>query len=306
MPSLPSPLHEIYPEVFVRNQNRLLIKREDLIHPDISGNKWRKLKYNLQEARKAGFSKLLTFGGAYSNHLAATAAAGKLYRFATTGIVRGEKVLPLNPTLQYAENCGMELVFVSRSAFRNKTEENFLQAQGIDPDIHYVIPEGGSNCLALKGVAESVAELKKQLPVPPDFVATACGTGATLAGLVTGLQGERKALGVPVLKGGFIGKEVNAFLQNCTSNSWQNWQTAEDYHFGGYAKFQPELIQFINQFKIDFNISLDPVYTGKLAFALFDLAGRGFFPKRSTIVMFHTGGLQGIAGFNERHGGLLI
>lgn len=306
LPNKVSPIQEIHPAVFTQNGLQLFIKRDDLLHPHISGNKWRKLKYNLLEANRLGYNKLLTFGGAYSNHLAATAAAGTEYNFSTIGIVRGEKVFPLNPTLKYAEMCGMELKFVSRTNFRNKSQKSIFEDLRINPNMYFVLPEGGSNCLAIKGVAETVAELKNQLPTLPDYICSACGTGATLAGISVGMGEIGKALGIPVLKGNFMQNEVEVFLQKCSKKPLSNWETIDGYHFGGYAKFKPELINFINEFKKDFGIPLDPIYTGKLAFALFDLAGKGYFEKGSTVVMVHTGGLQGVAGFNERYGNLLI
>ncbi|HFA50377.1 MAG TPA: 1-aminocyclopropane-1-carboxylate deaminase/D-cysteine desulfhydrase [Bacteroidetes bacterium] len=301
----PSPVQEICPPVFAQGGLRLFIKRDDLLHPDISGNKWRKLKYNLIEARRKGFKKLLTYGGAYSNHLAATAAAGKAFGFSTLGVVRGEKVLPLNPTLMYVEECGMELKFVSRTNFRNKNDNSIFETIKINPNGYYDVPIGGSNCLALPGCAEIVAELNSQLDVLPDYICTACGTGGTLAGIVTGMEGKGTAIGISALKGNFMKNEVAGFLKKCSEKKYSNWQVFDNYHFGGFAKFKPELIDFINSFKKDYGIPLDPIYTGKLAFALFDLAGKGFFEKGATVVMVHTGGLQGVVGFNERFGGVL-
>ena len=300
-----SPVQEIRSGVLSQRGIHLVVKRDDLLHPNISGNKWRKLKYNLLEAKRLGHSMLLTFGGAYSNHLAATAAAGKVFNFSTLGIVRGEKVLPMNPTLKYAEMCGMELKYMSRANFRNKNQNTIFEDLKINPNAYYTLPEGGSNCLALKGVAELVMELNAQLASPPDYICTACGTGATLAGLILGMKGKGKAIGVPVLKGDFMEKEVNWFLEKCDVPSFSNWQIMDGYHFGGYAKFKPALLDFINQFKSDHGIALDPIYTGKLMYAIFDLAGKGFFEEGATVVMLHTGGLQGILGFNERFGNLL-
>ena len=301
----PTPLQEISSAAFSERGIRLFVKRDDLLHSHISGNKWRKLKYNLFKARELGNARLLTFGGAYSNHLAATAAAGQAFGFPTMGIVRGEKVLPLNPTLKYAEQCGMELKFVSRTNFRAKNHEALFEELKVDPDLFYVLPEGGSNCLALTGVAELVSETEKQLGYVPDFIVTACGTGATLAGLVAGLKGKGRALGIPVLKGNFMHDEVAGLLNDCQVNPWANWETTDGFHFGGYAKFKPELVHFINDFKSSFGIPLDPIYTGKAAYALFELASKGYFHKESTVVFLHTGGLQGIAGFHERHGHIL-
>ena len=303
--SVKSQVQSVRSAIFQQSGLQLFVKRDDNLHPHISGNKWRKLKYNLLTAKRMGYTRLLTFGGAYSNHLAATAAAGKEYGFSTLGVVRGEKVLPLNPTLKYVETCGMELKFVSRTNFRNKNQNSIFEDLKINPNVYYVLPEGGSNCLALEGVAELVDETAGQLGFQPDYFCTACGTGATMAGLITGAKGQSKILGIPVLKGGFMEKEVLHFLTSCADSKTQNWQIIDGYHFGGYAKFDNELISFINQFKATFNIPLDPVYTGKMTYAIFDLAKQGFFEKKSNIVLLHTGGLQGIAGFNERHGHLI-
>lgn len=303
--NLPTPLQEFSPPVFARQGIRFFVKRDDLLHPDLSGNKWRKLKHNLLKARELGCGKLLTFGGAYSNHLAAVAAVGSEFGFSTMGVVRGERVLPLNPTLKFVGLCGMEVFYVDRANFRKKSNISMAAELGIDPTGVFVIPEGGSNKLALPGVAELVAELVGQLGGLPTYIATACGTGATLAGVASGLQGRAAALGIPVLKGGFMENEVVRFLQENGEAHLRNWQVLDGHHFGGYAKFTPGLIDFINRFKADFGVPLDPIYTGKLAFALFDLAEKGFFKNGETVVMLHTGGLQGVAGFNEQFGGIL-
>jgi 1-aminocyclopropane-1-carboxylate deaminase/D-cysteine desulfhydrase-like pyridoxal-dependent ACC family enzyme len=297
----PSPLQAL-PET---HGIRLLVKRDDLLHPHISGNKWRKLKYNLLEAKRLGRKKLLTFGGAYSNHLAAVAAAGQEFGFSTLGIVRGERALPLNPTLSFVEKCGMELVYMSRANFSNKSHISFLEHLKIKAEDYYILPEGGSNCLALQGAAELVGEIENQLSFVPNYICTACGTGATLAGIVSGLRGRGAALGISVLKGDFLKNEVSNFLQSCGETPCGNWQISTDYHFGGYAKFTPELVGFINDFKQETGIPLDPIYTGKLFYAVFDLMKKGFFEKGATVVLVHTGGLQGVAGFNERFGNLI-
>jgi len=301
----PSPIQELHAAVFEQQSIRLLVKRDDLLHPHVSGNKWRKMKYNLSEARQQGFSKLLTFGGAYSNHIAATAAAGAEFGFSTAAIVRGERIEPLNPTLRFAEQCGMKLHFVSRTDYREKkaVQPGLL---GIDEEKFYVLPEGGTNCLALPGCREIVAEAEVQLDGLPDYFCVPCGTGGTLAGIVDGLKGRASALGVSVLKGDFHRKEIAALLATCGSPVPQNWSVRTDYNFGGYAKFTPALIDFINDFKTQHGIPLDPIYSGKLFFAIFDLAVKGFFKKGTTVLAVHTGGLQGIAGFNERFGELII
>ena len=287
---------------FIKNAGvKLMVKREDLIHPEISGNKWRKLKYNLKEARKQGISKLLTFGGAYSNHIYATAAASKFFGFEAVGIIRGERPQVLNPTLQYAEACGMQLHFVSRSDYRDK--KALLSKLPIDQESSYILPEGGTNNLALKGCAEIIQSYNDNSKI--DYWCAACGTGGTLAGMITALSPEQKAIGFSALKGDFLTKEVKRLLLDYNGKEYQNWSINTDYHFRGYAKFNAKLIEFINEFKHKYQIQLDPVYTGKMFFGIFQLINDGFFPKGTTIMAIHTGGQQGIRGFNQRFGDLL-
>ncbi len=302
----PSPLQPVEHGVFAQRGLRLLVKRDDLLHPHVSGNKWRKLKHNLLEARRLGLMRLVTFGGAYSNHLAAVAAAGKAFGFSTMGVVSGEESGVWNPTLGFAKQCGMDLYFTSRANLRNKSETELLHLLEIDTADAFVLPQGGANCLALPGCREIVAETEAQLGHLPGFFITACGTGATLAGIATGLAGSScTALGVSILKGGFLQNDVEKLLAACVPphSAIPNPKSAivvDDFHFGGYAKFTPELIGFINDFKQQTGIPLDPIYTGKAFFAAFELARQGFFPEGASIVLVHTGGLQGIAGFNER------
>lgn len=296
-----SPIQEIVSEELTRSQLRLFVKRDDLLHPHISGNKWRKLKYNLQQAYEEGYQQLLTFGGAYSNHIAATAAAGQEFGFQTIGIIRGEATQPLNPTLQFAQACGMRLHFVSRIAYKSQKE---VLAAEIQEQVGscYVLPEGGTNCLAVKGCAELVSEVHLQVHNKPDYYCLACGTGGTTAGIITALQDGQQAIGFSALKGDFLQREVEQLLQQFCQKKYSNWQINTTYHFGGYAKFKPELLAFMASFQHRFGIPLDPIYTGKLFFGLFDLIKTGYFPAGSTIVAVHTGGLQGVAGFQERFG----
>lgn len=277
----------------------LWVKREDLLHPHISGNKWRKLKYNLQEARQQGHHTLLTFGGAYSNHIAATAAAGKEYGFRTIGIIRGEEHLPLNPTLSFATSCDMQLHYVSRERYRQKNDPDFLRELQQEFGDTYTLPEGGTNLLAVKGCTEIVSSL----PISFSHICCAMGTGGTMAGIVAGLAGKQEALGFPALKGGaFLEEEVEELVQAYNGQCYGNWQLITDYHFGGYAKVKPELLAFMEAFTKQHRIPLEPVYTGKMMYGLFDLIRKGFFARGSRIVAVHTGGLQGNAGFNERLG----
>ena len=279
----------------------LLVKREDLIHPEVSGNKWRKLKYNLIEAEIQNCSTLLTFGGAYSNHIFATAAAGKIFNFKTIGIIRGEKPKKLNPTLQYAKETGMQFHFVSRSDYRDK--KSLLTRLPINTASIYVLPEGGTNSLAMKGCSEMVKETDNHSNI--DYWCVACGTGGTLAGMITTLLPGQKAIGFSVLKGDFLKEEIENLLLAYDDSAYDNWSVNTDYHFGGYAKFDENLIRFINEFKRTHQIRLDPIYTGKMFYGIFDLIKKDHFQRGSTIMAIHTGGQQGIAGFNQRFGNLL-
>lgn len=270
----------------------LFLKREDKIHPFISGNKYRKLKYNIIEAEKTGVDTLLTFGGAYSNHIAAVAFAGKAFGFKTIGIIRGDELqckIPDNPTLSFAEACGMQFKFVSREAFRDKHTDAFIAKLKVEFDDFYLLPEGGTNVLAVKGCEEILTESDKDF----DYVCCAVGTGGTISGLINCSQPSQQILGFTALKGSFLKEDITKFV------SKQNWDIVTDYHFGGYAKVNAELIHFINQFKKDNQIQLDPVYTGKMMFGIFDLLEQGYFPKGSKILAIHTGGLQGISGMNK-------
>lgn len=270
----------------------LYIKREDLLHPYISGNKFRKLKYNIVQARKEGKSKLVTFGGAFSNHILAAAAAGAEYGFQTVGIIRGEelrdKILE-NPTLRKAQDFGMEFVFVSREAYRTKTESYFLDSLKDMLGDFYLLPEGGTNDLAVKGCEEILTESDADF----DFICSAVGTGGTLSGLINCSKSSQQVLGFPALKGDFLREDICSFV------SKTNWDLQTEYHFGGYGKVTEELVAFINTFYQSYGVPLDPIYTGKMVFGVIDLIDKGWFPSQSKILMIHTGGLQGIAGMNQ-------
>ncbi len=301
--ALPTPVEPIEDPLLQAARVSLHLKRDDLIHPHISGNKWRKLKYNLLAARAQQQKRVLTFGGAYSNHIAATAAAGKAFGFETIGIIRGEEQLPLNPTLAFAKAQGMQFHYLDRESYRKKEEGEIGELLHERFGLCYFVPEGGSNALAVKGSAELIAELDVQ---QYDFIAVACGTGGTLAGIVAGLNRRRQALGFPVLKGGsFLKADVDRLTEAYQGQSYHNYQLMTDYHFGGYAKWTPELIGFINEFRSRHGIALDPIYTGKLLYGIFDLVKRGWFKPGTRLLAVHTGGLQGIAGFNQRFGYLI-
>ncbi|RIV70502.1 1-aminocyclopropane-1-carboxylate deaminase/D-cysteine desulfhydrase [Flagellimonas aequoris] len=269
----------------------LYIKREDTIHPLISGNKYRKLKYNLEEAKKKGHSTLLTFGGAFSNHIGAVACAGKEFGFKTIGVIRGEELQDQwqhNPTLALAHDQGMRFHFVSREDYRQKEEESFLQSLKKTFGDFYPLPEGGTNDLAIKGCTEILTESDAEF----DVICSAVGTGGTVAGLINASQKHQKVLGFTALKGDFLNGSISRFACN------DRWQLVTDYHFGGYAKVTGELIHFINDFKNKTGIPLDPIYTGKMLFGIFDLVNQEVFPRNTQILAIHTGGLQGIQGMN--------
>ncbi|MHA6250187.1 1-aminocyclopropane-1-carboxylate deaminase/D-cysteine desulfhydrase [Pontibacter sp. CAU 1760] len=294
-----TPLQQLQDSLLDEQELTLYIKREDLLHPTISGNKWRKLKYNLQEATRQVHHTLLTFGGAYSNHIAATAAAGQEFGFGTVGIIRGEEHLPLNPTLQFAVSCGMQLQYISREQYRRKDELAFLQKLSKQYKQPYILPEGGTNSLAVKGCIEIVQDIA----VDYDYICCAAGTGGTAAGFIAGLKGEKQVLIFPALKGGdFLKKDIEQLVYTYCGQEFGNWSLITGYHFGGYAKVKPELLAFMQAFQEQHDIPLEPIYTGKMLFGLFDLIGQGYFPKGSRIVAIHTGGLQGNAGFKQRLG----
>lgn len=273
----------------------LFIKREDLIHPIISGNKFRKLKYNLLEAQKSETPKIMTFGGAYSNHISATAEACYLLGIPSIGIIRGdelchnlERTLSTNPTLKLAHQRGMELHFVSRTDFRQKENIPFVKSLLQNEPTVFIIPEGGTNALAIKGCKE-ILQNKDDF----DFVCSSVGTGGTIAGIIEATKTHQQCIGFSALKGDFLVEDVSKWTHK------SNWTLQMDYHFGGYAKVNSKLVEFINQFQKKYKIPLDPIYTGKLLYGIFDMIEAGCFRKNTRILAIHTGGLQGIEGMNQ-------
>ncbi len=267
---------------------RLLVKREDLNHPFVSGNKWWKLKYNLEEAQRAGHDTLLTFGGAYSNHLYATAAAAHELGRKSIGIVRGGRTEPLNHTLSFAESHGMSLHFVSREAYRKKNEHEFLQSIRNQFGDVYIIPEGGTNELAVRGCAEFAKTLEQEIDF--DYLCLPIGTGGTMAGMIEGLSFNKKVIGFSSLKGGDFLKDE---IQSLISGRKLNWQVNTDFHFGGYGKTTPELMKFVEDMKKNNQLPLDQVYTAKMMMGVLNLIKQGYFKLGSTVLVLHTGGLQG-------------
>lgn len=270
---------------------KLFIKREDKCHPFVSGNKYRKLKYNIIQAKRDGFDTLLTFGGAYSNHIAAVASAGENLKFNTIGIIRGDELfdkIESNPTLRFAKQCGMQFKFISRNSYRDKNQSSFLNNLRDEFGNFYLIPEGGTNTLAIKGCEEILTEEDQMF----DFICCSVGTGGTVSGLINCSKPSQQVLGFSALKGDFIKEDIIKFATKT------NWKFITSYHFGGYAKINNELIGFMNTFKNQYKIPLDPIYTGKMMFGVFDLISKNYFPKESKILAIHTGGLQGIDGIN--------
>ncbi len=286
---LPSiPLQQIQDPITSKHGVHVYMLRTDLNHPHISGNKLYKLKYNLEAAWRSNKSSLLTFGGAFSNHIAAVAAAGKTYGFKTIGIIRGEEYNPLNATLQFASDQGMQLEYVSRDLYRQK-EMLFQYVKQKYGESVFVIPEGGSNELGILGCKEII----QQISIPFDHICCACGTGTTLTGITLSIREVQKAMGMQVLKApDYIRQQVSHQLKaiGATKTNWCVW---DNYHFDGYAKIKAELTTFIETFERRHRIPLDPIYTGKMMYGLYDLIQRGYFKKGETIIAVHTGGLQG-------------
>ncbi|NBM15620.1 1-aminocyclopropane-1-carboxylate deaminase/D-cysteine desulfhydrase [Streptomyces sp. GC420] len=314
-PRLPSPLLPVGDERFARRGLRLLLKRDDLIHPALVGNKFRKLTPSL---RAAGGRTLLTFGGAYSNHLRATAAAGRLLGLPTVGVVRGHELAarPLNPSLARCAADGMRLHFIDRSTYRRKAEPEVLasilrevsggthttDAHTTDPDATgpgaracgdggqdrngvLVVPEGGSNALAVR----NCVALGRELDGVADVVGIACGTGGTLAGMAAGLGAGQRAIGFPVLRGGFLGAEVDRLQYEAFGGPRGNWRLDDRFHGGGYARSTPELDAFAEDFERRHGIPLERLYVAKMLYGLTTLAGEGAFPAGTSVAAVITG-----------------
>lgn len=280
---LPSPLQQVTGDDRLdRHGLRLLLKRDDLIHPDFPGNKWRKLRHNIEEATRLGAHTLLTFGGAYSNHLRATAAAGHHFGFATIGVVRGEQHLPLNPTLAAATAHGMTLTYVTRTDYRRKTDPEFLAALHARFGDFYPIPEGGANPLGVRGCADIPTETAAQTPY--DILCCATGTGTTLAGIASALPPGHHATGFAVLKGATsLPAEVTRLLGPHPPPD-TTWTLQTDYHFGGYAKHPPTLKHFAADFAARHGIHPDLTYEAKMLAGIYSLAARHHWPPATTLV----------------------
>lgn len=294
----PIPIQPIDHPILNEKQVQLAVLRLDLVHQEVSGNKFFKLKYNLEEAKRQGKTTVLSFGGAFSNHIQALSAAAKITGLKSIGIIRGEESSKTNPTLSKAVENGMRLHFVCREEYRRKTEPEFIAALGKKFGDFYLIPEGGTNAFAIRGTRE----ILDQTYASYSHIAVSIGTGGTFAGIAASMGEGQTLLGFPALKGSWIREEIAQLLHKEGIIPRGHYQVMEEYHFGGYAKWKPELIDLIRWFWREFQIPLDPIYTGKMAFGLWDLIESGFFQAESDILMIHTGGLQGIEGFTAMTG----
>lgn len=287
-----TPVQEIFEPLFENEGVRVLVKREDLNHPTVTGNKWWKLKYNLEEAARQGKQTLLTFGGAFSNHIFGTAAATNELGFRSIGIIRGEESLPLNATLAFAKERGMDLHFISRELYRKKKDPAFTEELRNKFGDFYLLPEGGTNELAVKGCAELGEKLLREIDF--DYLCLPVGTGGTVAGIVKGLKGEREVIGFSSLKGGsFLEAIVKDLLKSESTKCFKNWSIQTGFHFGGYGKSTGALREFISNQRHNHLLPLDPGYTSKMMFGVYDCIKEKNFKRGSTILALHTGGLQG-------------
>lgn len=294
----PIELQHLSHSLLKEKQVQVAVLRLDQVHSVVSGNKFFKLKYNLEEAQKLKKTTVLTFGGAFSNHIYATASATRLAGLSSIGVIRAEDADRNNPTLAHAEKMGMKLLFISRETYRQKNSPDFLEHLKAQFGDFFLIPEGGTNKLAIQGSQEIMKD------TPDDFthICVSIGTGGTFAGLASSLIRNQSLLGFSSLKGEFIHKEITNLLESNQFGPKGSIEIRTEYHFGGYGKHKPELIEFMNRFYEEFKIPLDPIYTGKLAFGVWDLIQKDHFPPGSKMLLIHSGGLQGNAGFAAQTG----
>jgi len=288
-------VQEITHPLFTEKKVQVQVLRLDLYQPEIGGNKYFKLKYNLEQARLGNHSTLLSFGGAYSNHIAALANAGKIYGFKTIGIIRGDELeIKSNKTLQQASENGMHLHFINRELYRKKNDSDFIEKLHQQFGEFYLIPEGGSNVFAVKGCKEII----DLIPFPTDIICCAVGTGGTIAGIQLSSENNQQIIGIPVLKNAtflyddILSLQEKYYSQILNEKPKSKLELIFDYHFGGYAKSTNELEKFQINFQNEFKIQLDKIYTAKLFYAVFDLIKKDFFQPEQKIILVHTGGLQ--------------
>lgn len=301
--NIPSPIQKLESSFLMKKGISLYIKRDDLIHPVVSGNKWRKLKYNIfqvQEDKKKG---LVTFGGNHSNHIIATAWACAEYKIPSVGIITGNPLPPSqNNTLEFAKQKDMQLFYIPKGKYRNSDPMQISAELGFSNEDYHMVPEGGANALGIQGCMEIMDEIKSASNSDYSHIVLSAGTGTTAAGILK-TESHIKILIVSALKGDFLKNQIN---QMAGVHPTHTWELLTDYHFGGYAKYTEQLISFINEFKLNFGIGLDPIYNGKTMYAIYDLIKKNKFPSGSQILFIHTGGMQGVQSFNDRFGNLLI
>jgi len=295
-------LQQVQHPLFSQHNIQVKIKRDDLLHHIISGNKWRKLKYNLKHLIQQKYHGALSFGGSYSNHIHAFAFACYQQNIPCIGIIRGEKQYQNNYTLTWARHWGMTCHFVDRKTYRRRFDEDFLAELQSQYPNHFIVPEGGSNHLAIQGVSEVMSELAQQTEF--DTLISPVGSGGTLAGIISGdhLQGnQHKILGVAVLKQAeYLKQEITKLLPT-NAKTHDNWQLLTDFHRGGYAKFSADDIARIIAFSQQAHLPFEPVYSGKMLLAFLDLLAQGYFKPNERIVLLHTGGIQGLGGMFEQN-----
>jgi len=303
---LPSPIQRFNFPDGVGAEVNFFLKRDDLIHKHISGNKWRKLKYNLLNAEAKKFNTVLTFGGAFSNHLAATVYACKQVGLKSIGVVRGEEVDLENPTMKFVRKNGMEIFPISREEYNLKTDEGYIQGLHEKFGAFYLIPEGGANFYGINGAQEIVTEKPEDFK-NIDIVCCSAGTATTISGILASDLFDFKTLCFSPFKGGgFLKDEIKKQLlfgfwdEDWVTEKLNSVEVILDYHFGGFGKTKPELIEFVNWIKEETQIQFDLLYNGKMLFAIHDLCKQGYFSKNQNVMIIHTGGIQGNAGFESK------
>lgn len=296
-PEKKSQIQKLKDELFVLKDVEVYMLRDDLLHPGISGNKWRKLKYNLLDIAKRNIEYIVTVGGPYSNHIAAVAEAGKVFGFKSIGLIRGYESYRENPTLSRASQLGMDIRFFTKEEY-TQIESVYLGLLEEEIGTFGFVPMGGGNELGMRGCKE----INFEIPYETTDILVACGTGSTMAGIITGVSLNQRVIGFPAMKNGdFMKNEVKDFLNKAGSKN-QNFEINTAYHFGGFAKIKPELADFMKRFNKSQGFSLDGVYNGKMMFGLYEMLKQDYFSKGSIITAIHTGGVQGNIGLNERYG----
>ncbi len=303
---LPSPVQAMPADELFPGHSAVFIKRDDLIHHYFSGNKYRKIKYNYLEFMKGDYREIIAFGGAFSNLLYTLSFLSARAGIPMTFYIRGDGFDPSNPTLSTIQRNGVKLEFVQREAYKSKAESGLINELIQKHPDAFFIPDGGSNPFAIPGAAEIVTEIRDQLGFDPDHIVMDMGTGGTFCGVMQALPQKTQLTGIPVLKGV---DWQNTFREVLGQPDFRidhaRVRIIEDYHFGGFARFNQQLINFVNDFSLKYGMPVDPIYTGKLFFALTDLLSQNYFGMAKTIVCIHSGGSQGIAGFNYIHGPLI-